>query len=252
MKFVLANIIFIFGVFTVKASDNKFLICSKKNARNKAENKAENKGATILETGYIINDTDVKSIYSWKLSDWVNLQIRHEMIAFYEYLNMARFFHKYDQDRQGFAKYFYDAAMEELAHAHEFMNYQQMRGGEIEMMNLPAPTKATEARKNPEKPGKPGKPWRNAKDVLVSAYELEKDITKEILCLHKIAEEEKYKDTDFLNFLEDKIIPEQYTGMKDLQTKIQTLERACPKKDSQCAEYPTYEMQFEEKLNDSK
>jgi len=203
------------------------------------------KATNLLDAGYMINDTDVKSIYGWKLSDWVNLQIRHEMIAFYEYLNMSRFFHKYDQDRQGFAKYFYDAAMEELAHAHEFMNYQQMRGGEIEMLNIPAPTKATEARK-----GKSG--WRNAKDVLVSAYELEKDITKEILCLHKIAEE-KYKDTDFLNFLEDKIIPEQYTGMKDLQTKIKTLERACPKDPkSQCAEYATYEMQFEEKLKDSK
>jgi len=236
MKFVLANIFFIFGVFTVKAFDDKFNICSKKDARNK----------TPMVKATNLPDTDVTSIYSWKLSHWVNLQIRHEMIAFYEYLNMSRFFHKYDQDRQGFAKYFYDAAMEELAHAHEFMNYQQMRGGEIEMWNLPAPTKATEARKG-------GKAWRNAKDVLVSAYKLEKDITAEILCLHKIAEEEKYKDTDFLNFLEDKIIPEQYTGMKDLQTKIKTLERACPNDpDSQCAEYPTYEMQFEDKLKDSK
>jgi len=246
MKFVLANIFFIFGVFTVKTFGDKFNICSKRKTINETPMQLS---TNLLDTGYTINDTDVKSIYSWKLSDWVNLQIRHEMIAFYEYLNMSRFFHKYDQDRQGFAKYFYDAAMEELAHAHEFMNYQQMRGGEIEMLNIPAPTKATEARIG--KPGKPG--WRNAKDVLVSAYELEKDITKEILCLHKIAEEEKYKDTDFLNFLEDKIIPEQYTGMKDLQTKIKTLERACPKDpDSQCAEYPTYEMQFEEKLNDSK
>jgi len=241
MEFVYAFIILMFGVFTVETFDDKFLICSKKDDRNRP---MVGKHANVKPTN--LRDTDITEIYSWKLSYWVNLQIRHEMIAFYEYLSMSRFFHKFNQDRQGFAKYFYDAAMEELAHAHEFMNYQQMRGGEIEMWNLPAPMKETDAREG-------GKAWRNAKDVLVSAYKLEKDITAEILCLHKIAEEEKYKDTDFLNFLEDKIIPEQYTGMKDLQTKIKTLERACPNDpDSQCAEYPTYEMQFEDKLKDSK
>ena len=35
MKFVLANVFLVFGVFTVKAFDEKFLICSKKDARNK-------------------------------------------------------------------------------------------------------------------------------------------------------------------------------------------------------------------------
>jgi len=210
--------------------DKPFLICtmqqkwlSKSMMDNKTEKERKSRGLPPNES---TPKKDITDIYEWpeKLSYLVNLQIRHEMVAFYNYLSMSRFFHKYDEDRQGFAKYFKAAAMEELSHAEMFMKYQQMRGGDVTMWNLPAPT--TES-------------WRNAKDVLMSAFLLEKKNTDEIMCLHKLATE-KYPDTDFLTFLEDKVIPEQYEGMKELKTMIKTLERACPgDSDSQCAKLPT-------------
>jgi len=218
--------------------DKPFLICtmqqkwmSKTTIDNKTEKERKSKGLPTESTLH----REITDIYEWpeKLSYLVNLQIRHELVAFYNYLAMSRFFHKYDEDRAGFAKYFRDAASEELSHAEMFMKYQQMRGGDVLMWNLPQPT--TEK-------------WRNAKDVLVSAYMLEKKNTDEIMCLHKLATD-KYPDTDFLTFLEDKIIPEQHEGMKELKTMIKTLERACPgDAESQCANYPLYELQYDMKL----
>jgi len=222
--------------------EKPFLICtmqqkwmSKSMTDNKTEKDRKSKGLPTDSTLH----KEITDIYEWpeKLAYLVNLQIRHELVAFYNYLSMSRFFHKYDEDREGFAKYFRDAASEELAHAEMFMKYQQMRGGDVTMWNLPQPTVEN---------------WRNAKDVLVSAYLLEKKNTDEIMCLHKLATD-KYPDTDFLTFLEDKIIPEQHEGMKEIKTMIKTLERACPgDSSSQCPNYPLYELQYDMKLKGSK
>jgi len=222
--------------------EKPFLICtmqqkwmSKSMTDNKTEKDRKSKGLPTDSTLH----KEITDIYEWpeKLAYLVNLQIRHELVAFYNYLSMSRFFHKYDEDREGFAKYFRDAASEELAHAEMFMKYQQMRGGDVTMWNLPQPTVEN---------------WRNAKDVLVSAYLLEKKNTDEIMCLHKLATE-RYPDTDFLTFLEDKIIPEQHEGMKEIKTMIKTLERACPgDSSSQCPNYPLYELQYDMKLKGSK
>jgi len=239
MNIVHITIVLALAVFVEAQNfDKPFLICtmqqkwmSKTTIDNKTEKERKSKGVPTDSTLH----REITDIYEWpeKLSYLVNLQIRHELVAFYNYLSMSRFFHKYDEDRAGFAKYFRDAASEELSHAEMFMKYQQMRGGDVTMWNLPQPTKEN---------------WRNAKDVLVSAYLLEKKNTDEIMCLHKLATD-KYPDTDFLTFLEDKIIPEQHEGMKELKTMIKTLERACPgDSSSQCANYPLYELQYDMKL----
>lgn len=243
MKLLLASIVLAFAALNTEAQDfdKEFLICSMQQTWQKATDNNTEKNKKFHKVPTDSPRRDITDIYGWpeKLSYLVNLQIRHELVAFYNYLSMSRFFHKFDEDRQGFAKYFHDAAMEELGHAEEFMKYQQMRGGDVKMWQLPAPSE-------------PKREWRNGKDVLVSAYQLEKDITDEIMCLHKLADE-KYHDTDFLNFLEDKIIPEQYQGMKDLKTHIKTLERACPgDSETQCPGYPLYELQYDAKLKGSK
>jgi len=243
MNILLAGTLLAFAVLSEAQNfDKPFLICTmqrkwatKSMTDNKTEKEKTPRGGP---TGTPLHK-DITDIYEWpeKLSYLVNLQIRHELVAFYNYLSMSRFFHKYDEDREGFAKYFRDAASEELAHAEMFMKYQQMRGGDVIMWNLPQPT--TEQ-------------WRNAKDVLQSAYLLEKKNTDEIMCLHQLASE-KYPDTDFLAWLEDKIIPEQHEGMKELKTMIKTLERACPgDSSSQCPNYPLYELQYDMKLKGGK
>jgi len=181
--------------------------------------------------------SDITSIYKYdeNLQELVNAQILIEMNAFYSYLGMAQYFKRYDQDREGFAKYFKASAMEELEHAEEFMKYQHLRGGKVQLIDIPAPVPIE---------------FRNGKDALKTALALEKNVTDQVLCLHSFAVH-RFDDSDFVNLLEEKIIPEQYQSMKELQTHIKTLDRACPRvasDDDECAQYPLYELQFDEML----
>lgn len=167
---------------------------------------------------------DVSKIYLYdeKIQDLVNFQIKQEMTAFYEYTNMAMFFNRHDKDYPGFAKYFQSSAAEELKHAHMFMKFQLKRGGSLKLMELPAPAENA---------------WKNAVDVFDSAFELEKEVTSKILCLHDIGS--KLNDKDFVDFLETNFIPEQYEGMRELQGHKKTLERMAgkSKKDIGLAEF---------------
>jgi len=146
--------------------------------------------------------------YSKKLEALMNFQIKTEMGAFYEYTNMAAYFHRFDMDLPGFHRLFKEAAEEELKHAHLFMDYQNKRGGTVQLMALASPGKAK---------------WPSGLDALHDALALERSVTHEILCLHKLASD--LGDQHAVDFLETNFIPEQYDGMKDLATKIATLER---------------------------
>lgn len=160
------------------------------------------------------NDYDdiINRIYPYHkdLETLMNFQIKNEMNAFYNYLSMSHFFGTEEHDLEGFASYFHAAAMEELKHAEMFMKYQAKRGGRNHLYGLPAPEKQS---------------WSSGIHVFKSALALEKNVTDEILCLHQFADSEQYNDVDLVNFLEGEVIPEQYTGMKELQSHIKTIQR---------------------------
>jgi len=153
---------------------------------------------------------DVSKIYPYDsvIKDLVNYQVKQEMSAFYQYTNMAMFFHRHDKDFPGFAKYFQAGADEELKHAHMFMKFQMRRGGPLELQSLDAPPKPK---------------WKNAVSVIEAALTLEKDVTGKILCLHDIGS--KMDDKDFVDFLESNMISEQYESMRELQGHKNTLLR---------------------------
>jgi len=202
--------------------------------KNPIDNKTEKKLKYISPKR--IEVSDITSIYKYdeNLQELVNAQILIEMNAFYNYLGMSQYFKRYDQDREGFAKYFKSSAMEELEHAEEFMKYQHLRGGKVKLGEIPAVAPVE---------------WKNAKEALKTALDLEKNVTDQVMCLHSFAVH-RFDDSDFINLLEEKIIPEQYQSMKELQTHIKTLDRACPKSTGGdvCAQYPLYELQFDEML----
>jgi len=231
------SIIFCVLIFQVKSFDKK--ICEQQEAWFPSAKKASNKNNVFASETPTTNpktlNAEITDIYQWneKLADLVNYQIQHEMTAFYNYLSISRWFTKFNEDRKGFAKYFRSSAMEELEHSDAFTKYQQMRGGVVQMFNIPPPEKET---------------WTNGLGALKAALLLEKHVTEEILCLHKIAAD-KFHDIDFLNFLEDKIIPEQYESMKEISTHIKNLQRSCPKdSETECDAYPLYELQYDMKL----
>lgn len=237
MNFLLSISVFAVVCAVCYATDPRRQICKDHKTyftKNPIDNKTEKKFK--YSSPKKVKTNDINSIYRYDkdLQDLVNSQILIEMNAFYNYLGMSQFFKQYDQDREGFAKYFKSSAMEELEHAEEFMKYQHLRGGKVVLSEIPSPV-VTE--------------WANGLDALETALELEKNVTDQVLCLHSFAVH-RFDDSDFVNLLEEKIIPEQYQSMKELQTHIKTLERACPKAvgDEVCNQYPLYELQFDEKL----
>jgi len=225
----------ILGMVISSEAANTHCICNKfKEYKKELDNKT-NQGATQWGVSNEDSNKDIMHIYKYDqdLQDMVNLQIRIELHAFYNYLAMARFFTRFDQDRAGFAKYFRKAADEELEHAESFMKYQQMRGGEVKLMSIPPPKQQK---------------WTNGLDVLQAAFNLEKNVTDQVLCLHAFVTE-KFKDTDFANYLEEKVIPEQYTSMKEIMTHIKSLQRACPAGEgANCGAYPIYELGYDDML----
>jgi len=231
--------IFGFSIAAASTNNDPMSICKEHKKYFSGDNKTERNLRKYISPKKVDKQNDIDSIFKYdkKLQDLVNLQIRIEMFAFYKYLSMSQFFKRYDQDRQGFAKYFRDAATEELGHAEDFMKYQQMRGGKVEFAGIPAVIADEDN-------------WRNGKDVFYAALYLEKNVTGQILCLHSFAVD-RFDDVDFANFLEEKVIPEQYRSMKEIQTHIKTLERACPNEEEnngQCNQYPIYELRFDEML----
>jgi len=156
----------------------------------------------------LTNNGDDIYHYSKKLEGLINHQTRTELMAFYEYTNMAEYFRRFDMDMPGFHKYFSKAAMEELKHAQMFMEYLSKRGWSVRLLDITAPQPAN---------------YANGMEALKAALKLERNVTDEIMCLHAIAE--KVDDPHFSDFLEGNFIPEQQAGMKELATRIKTLER---------------------------
>ena len=51
----------------------------------------------------------------------------------------SAYFDRDDVALKGFSKYFWNLAMEEFEHAQYFLKFQNMRGGRIELRDIPQP-----------------------------------------------------------------------------------------------------------------
>lgn len=69
----------------------------------------------------------------------VNAQINVEYTAMYAYHALWAYFDRDTVALPGFAKYFLEQSEEERGHAHDFMKYQNLRGGRVELQPLAVP-----------------------------------------------------------------------------------------------------------------
>ena len=69
----------------------------------------------------------------------INNQINIELSASHTYLALYSFFMNDKQSFQGFAKYFKYCSEEEMIHANKFIDYQNIRGGNVTIRNIPTP-----------------------------------------------------------------------------------------------------------------
>lgn len=125
---------------------------------------------------------------SEKMESALNKQISKEFYSAYMYLAMSTYFH--EQGLYGFQHWLKHQAKEECEHAMKFINYIILQNGKVNLEAIETPPKE----------------WECNLCVMETALEHEKYISRSILELENIADEEKDKATQ--NFL-DTFIDEQ-------------------------------------------
>ncbi|CAG8517988.1 764_t:CDS:1 [Ambispora leptoticha] len=137
----------------------------------------------------------------------INVQINAELEAAQAYLSLAAWAGNVNVALPGLTKFFQESATEERDHANKLINYQNLRGGKVVLTDLKVP----EAN------------WTSAKVALETALQLEKDVNKSLLNLHKIAEEQN--DPQLCDYLESEFLGEQVVAIKKLADFVTQLNR---------------------------
>ncbi|KAK8736257.1 hypothetical protein OTU49_004898 [Cherax quadricarinatus] len=93
----------------------------------------------------------------------MNRQINLFMHADYVYSSMAQHFGRCDVALPGFEKFFREMAKVQRGHSETLMNYQNLRGGSVNLMQVTAPSRAE---------------WGTGVEAMEHALELEKSINQ--------------------------------------------------------------------------
>ncbi|MBR1754393.1 ferritin [bacterium] len=123
-----------------------------------------------------------------RIENELNKQITKEFYSAYMYLAMSTYF--FEEGLTGFQHWLKEQAKEECEHAMKFINYIILQGGKVKLEMIETPPNE----------------WECHLCVMETALEHEKYISRSILDLVKIAEQEDDKATQ--NFL-DTFVDEQ-------------------------------------------
>ncbi|KAG9290442.1 hypothetical protein G9A89_007173 [Geosiphon pyriformis] len=137
----------------------------------------------------------------------INGQINTELQASQEYTSLAGWAGNSNVALPGLAKFFNESASEEREHANKLINYQNLRGGKVVLTELKAPTAN----------------WSSAKEALEAVLQLEKDVNKSLLNLHKIAGEQN--DPQLCDYIESTFLSEQVEAIKKIADYVTQLNR---------------------------
>eukprot|EP00871_Galdieria_phlegrea_P001238 jgi/Galph1/2114/GphlegSOOS_G798.1 len=149
----------------------------------------------------VVPETRVDVGYQKNCEDAVNNHIAVEYTASYAYHALFAFFDRDTVALPGFAKYFNDQSLEERQHAHEFIQYQNARGGKVVFKPIAVPEMKFEK-------------VDATSDALYAMdlhLQLEKFVYKKLLDLHKVATESN--DIQLQDFVE-KYLEDQVKAVK--------------------------------------
>ena len=107
-------------------------------------------------------------------------------------------------------KFFNKCSLEEREHAHNFMEYQNKRGGKVVIKNLENIINLNYNINN-----------NNVLKAFELALKMEKDIYKNLLLLHKQSEDDN--DPQFCDFLESEYLNEQIESINEISKYITKL-----------------------------
>ncbi|XP_077967255.1 ferritin heavy chain-like [Styela clava] len=117
--------------------------------------------------------------YDDRVNKWVNSQIGVELSGHYTYLYLAQIFEHHTRHYPKVAKYLRAKSAEELSHAERFIEYQNQRGGTVDMPTVSRYTEGSCA------------DVKDIKTAFKCAMELEAHVTRQLTQLHNDASEVK-------------------------------------------------------------
>ncbi|KAL5721291.1 bacterial non-heme ferritin [Ranunculus cassubicifolius] len=121
----------------------------------------------------------------------------------------------FDRDNvalKGLAKFFKAASLEEREHAEKFMEYQNQRGGKVQLQSIVMPLSEFD---HPEK--------GDALYAMELALSLEKLTNEKLLNLHNVAD--KNNDVQLADFVESEFLTEQVEAIKQISEYVAQLRR---------------------------
>lgn len=157
-------------------------------------------------------DTRCNVGYDSEEEDAVNRHINVEFTAMYAYHALWAYFNRDTVALPGFAKYFNDQSLEERSHAHEFMEYQNKRGGKVELMPIAVPEMAFAMNDGTS----------DAVYAMDLALQLEKFVYHKLKDLQKIADSKN--DSQMSDFI-DNYLAHQVDAIKEVADYVAQLKR---------------------------
>ena len=158
------------------------------------------------------SDFSCRQNWSKECEDALNEQINLELEASMYYLSLSSYFGRDDIALEKLDKLYYKNCEEERTHAKMFIDYQNKRGGIVELKQINKP--------NIEFKNK------NLLDVLESfkiVLNLEKKVNDSLLKLHEIAD--KNNDSQFCDYLEGNFLNEQVDAISEISKNITKLQQ---------------------------
>ncbi|XP_047175649.1 ferritin-3, chloroplastic-like [Vigna umbellata] len=142
----------------------------------------------------------------------LNAQINVEYNVSYVYHAMYAYFDRDNVALKGLAKFFKDASMEERQHAETMMEYQNKRGGKVQLLSMIMPfSEFDHAEKG------------DALYAMELALSLERMNNEKLLNLHRLASENN--DAQFVDFLESHFLVDQVEDIKKISEYVAQLRR---------------------------
>ncbi|KAG0362006.1 ferritin-like superfamily [Gamsiella multidivaricata] len=148
-----------------------------------------------------------KQNFSSASEEALNHQISQELQASQVYLSLSAWAGHSNQALPGLEKFFRESAEEEREHAQKLINYQNRRGGKVVLHTLQAPESD----------------WSSARNAIEATLQLEKDVNKSLLNLHKVAEENS--DAQLSDFIASEYLSEQTEAIKKIADLVTQLNR---------------------------
>lgn len=187
--------------------------------------------ATVPNPSVDFDCAHLDDVAKFELSDMVDPcsqklenHIQEELRAALEYLSLASHFSRWDVNRPGFAKMFFEAASEEREHAIKLLEYLLMRGklvsdvgGLIKSNIFPNATIS----------------HMSGVEALERALDLEKSVTNKIRAViiecekpHKTkTNKEDRNDYHLVDYLTGVFLEEQYKGQREIAGRISTMRK---------------------------